>query len=435
MEAKNKKHRVFRKNYDLLKDGFACTEVSALLYSKELIGQDVRDSKDPGKILGAVEKVMNIRDEAWDILITEVMVEPPLDSLAAILVKEFEEMPDIPSAPTALGPPSTKRFVDHSLYSDSPVHPISLTFNNNNSSEWLQIDSGTWSSDKTYFPFDYFQNGSLVPSVPVIMESPDSPAIGLCLELDKPPNDSGIQLNHEDDDKDEDRQPSSEPVSSFVPELAQSNTESSRSEMVNPHKGTTNGANNKGKKKKNIPQQLSNLSLEKLKNENTSLKETLQDMQTENDELRSELDSIHTKRNQDLKILEIKLQQLADDNRLLSQQIEEKRHLEEENRQLVYSYKKTKRDGDRCNREIKQLKSCLELAERNARIQSVNIDKLRDKIASQNTIINEHKKTTRYHQWLPNDVTSYECCFTENERSKSSGSPISTSSSTPPAYY
>ena len=443
MEAKNKKHRVFRKNYDLLKNGFGCTEVSALLYSKELIGPDVRDSKSPDRILSAVEKVMIIRDNAWDILINEVLVEPPLDNLAAILVRELEEMPDHPSALAipAHSEPSTKRSVGMDHSSQSPVHPVSLTFNNM-SSDYSQIDSGNYSSDKSYFPFDYFQNGcssSVVPSVPAIMESPDISDTELSLRSDKPANDSGIQSNYgeEEDNNDKQRTPSSsEPESSCVPELDQSNSkELSRSEMVNPHKSSST-TSNKDKRKTRPPSpshQQTNLTLLKLKNENTSLKDMIEDMKTENDELKSELDTVHTKKTNFMKILEGKLQQLAKDNNLLSQQIEEKRHLEDENRQLTYSVKKMKREIDRCNRDNKQMKSCLELAERNARIQSVTIDKLRDRVSSQDGVINEYKRNNRYNKWLPTDTDdTFDCCYTDNnDRSQNT----TTRRTTSPSYY
>lgn len=389
----DKKQKVFRKNYDHLKDGFSCTGVATLLYSKELISTKIRDCQDPIQIVGAVEKVLSFNEEVWDILMNEVMVEPPLNSLAAIMLNELEEMRTAPSRNHS-GLISSDRSGQRESSPDlPPAHPQSLSFNTEPCSP--TIDSGNWTSDKDKYYFPSFP--PINPTIPAIVEDslPDS------TNNDKSDdnNDSGILVNHSSDKTMYD-QPQSDATPTLLPPVQSKNE--SRSEMVSPH--NENSPKDKPRKSSLHAMQNKMESL-KMKNkhlemEKVNMKETISDLQAENEELKADIESVNAEREDGLKLLEIKLDQLADDNRLLSRKIKEKRHLESENSRLLQELKTHKRELQYHKRELSQFKGCLEMAERNARVQSINIDKLRDQVAAKEAIIKEYKNSDQYHHWL-----------------------------------
>ena len=391
-----KKQKVFRRNYDHLKDGFSCTGVATLLYSKEVISTIIRDCQDPVRIVGAVEKALLFREEVWDILMNEVMVEPPLNSLAAIMLNELEaEMRTAPSRNNS-GLISSDRSGHRESTPDlPPLHPQSLVFKTDPCSP--TIDSGNWTSDKDKYYFPSFSPTN--PTIPAIVEGsfPDSTSN----DKSDGKNDSGIHVNHTSE-KTMDDQPQSDTTPSSLFPPVQSKNES-RSEMVSPHNEKSSP---KDSPKKNSSHAMKN-TIESLKLKNKHLemdkvimKETIRDLQEENDELKEDIASVNAEKQDGLELLEIKLDQLADDNHLLSRKIQEKRHLESENSKLLQQLKAHKREHQSHKREISRLKGCLEMAERNARVQSINIDKLRDQVDEKNAIIKEQKNSDKYHHWL-----------------------------------
>ena len=437
-----KRLRVFRRHYDRLKDGFSCcTEISTVLYSKGLITADVRDTRDPERVLSAVERVLPFQQENWDTLL-DIMADPPLDSLAKRMMEDLERIQDDKPSSDGCHPTRSAQVLglDPSPEHHSSNPPDSLTFGAFPNSP--PIDSGTWTSEKYKFPSNYFGPESFEEGGSSDTES----------SLNKKPdrNDSGVhigcsEVNDElpDDENEITHRPHIESTSkgqSFKPSEAVKAQPTTNTPLKSELVGTQKVA--KKKSSSNIVQSRSDVSsdmlkmkIEQLKNEISRLQDDLKDSKEETTDLLNELEFTRKKWKEDQRLLENKLKQLGDDNHTLSEQIEAKRHLESENRRLHLDVKHLKAETERYKRDVDRLRSSLEMAERNATIQVVNIDKLRDKIASQEALINE-LQSKPYHHWVGGaDVSSFDCTYTDVDSDDQYESLTSTGMSQSPAYY
>lgn len=399
METQEKKLKVFRENYDRLKNGFNCCKevVAALLYAKGLISAEVRDSKDTNTMLAALERVLAVKEDAWDILVKEIMVDPPLAYLAPKLTKDLEEklakdrrLSQESAINDMYRGGGISSFLSESV-SGTAAHPTSLSFNTETESEYPPIDSGTGTSDKSLFPSNYFN--LMDPSIPNTIIEDDS----------KTTPDSGIIMVNETPNRTKELitdstsvvPPMLEDDPVLVSEVVQSIDGTTRSEMVNPVGDTNRKATPSATPRSldNKTKTNTNTTVHELKNDNTILKRKLHKLKEECDGLRMELDTVNDKRDEESKLLERKLKQLSDDNELLGKQCAERRQLESENRRMVQEVKRLKNVMEEYEIDNEKLKICLKIAERNACVQSVTIDKLRAKVTEQEVALTEYKET------------------------------------------
>ena len=449
LEEHYAKREVFRKHFDKLKDGFSCCiGISNILYSKGVINPDIRDSKDPDKILSAVEKTLWYNESVWEILI-EVMIDPPLDSIADSLKQDLTTKLELKAAPCPRRShtvpfnhtssesvhgtrPSTTEFRTHIsptrniqalLNPPSLSHPtiptsLPLDRSDNNFPD-SPIDSGCISStttgEKSNYPKDYFPKTS---STPLISSST------FCDESTT--SRSHIKSQNEDSGRFSEISESIDVSHYDMPDINLSiqkpneavtnNDDMSISELVNPQiKSNKKEISRKRFDKEQDAglMEVQILKLKKLEKDKVELSDTLQQLQIQMAELEIENDTLLDKWRDDQQLLQSKLIQLAQDNQILSQQIKEKFRLEGDNRKLKHDMKLMKADQERLENENSTLRSNIEMAERVTSIQAVNIDRLRETIVGYETEVRYLKEQIQQRNELLTEMENHICsCYT-----------------------
>ena len=443
------KREVFRKHFDKLKDGFSCCiGIRNILYSKGVINPDIRDTKDPDKILSAVEKTLWYNESVWEILI-EVMIDPPLDSIADSLKQDLITELELKAAPcprrSHTAPfnytssesvhgtrPSTTEFRTHMsptrniqallnpLSLSHPTIPTSLPLDRSDDNlPDSPIDSGcistTTTGEKSNYPRDYFPTTSSTPLIPSSTFCDESTTSRSQAKRSTSQNeDSGrFSATLENIDVSHYNMPDINLSIQKPNEAVTNNDDMSISELVNPQLKSNKKEISRKREQDAGLMEVQILKLKMLEKDKVELSDTLQQLQIQMGELEIENDTLLDKWRDDQQLLQSKLMQLAQDNQILSQQIKEKFRLEGDNRKLKHDTKLMKADQERLENENSTLRSNIEMAERVTGIQAVNIDRLRETIAGHETEIRYLKEQIQRRNELLTEMENHVCsCYT-----------------------
>ena len=368
------KRGIFKNNYTKLRDGFKSngSHIKAFLYSRSVISADVRDSNDVEKILSVVETQLKFSEETWDTLMLGMCEEPPLDVLSSDLQREFQselasisELNKKPYTEPLLHSPPHLSHRPYTSYSVPKSLPISESLEKMPTASKRDSGCGSTTLLEYNYPENYFPPSDILHQQHNGTKRSPSNASS---------NDSGLDP--------EPKSPNNTSMTNPLPATTSAQSHSPNSELVRPvsisehYDGTVNSFSLHRK-------------IADLKMENTNLHYTKKQMVNQLQELEEEREYLLEIRKDDQKLLEVKMQQVAQDNEILEKKQEFIRKIEMENTKLKKDLKAVTFESEEMAIRNQELICRLSLAERNTTLSAITIDRLKQDIANRDNLIEE----------------------------------------------